>query len=128
MHPDELLYHKEHTWVARKGARARVGITDFAQHYLGEISFIELPEVDDTCDADAAITEIESEKSSSLLVAPLSGVITGVNEELADTPELINEDPYGNGWIFEMELSDDWELDDLMDASEYERFSDEEGD
>lgn len=122
MSPDDLKYHREHQWVKIEGKRAIVGITDYAQEELGDIVYIELPEngVDVTAEED--ITEIESTKTTAPLIAPVSGRLVEVNEELKDSPELMNEDPYGKGWIVSIEMSDPPEVDDLMDAKEYEEF------
>jgi glycine cleavage system H protein len=122
MSPDDLKYHREHQWVKIEGKRAIVGITDYAQEELGDIVYIELPEngVDVTAEED--ITEIESTKTTAPLIAPVSGRLVEVNEELKDAPELMNEDPYGKGWIVSIEMSDPAEVDDLMDAKEYEEF------
>ncbi len=126
MHPDDRKYHKEHTWAKISGNRALVGITDHAQDSLGDIVFIELPEVDSTVDAGVEVTEIESTKATASAISPLSGTIVRINEDLDDSPEIINEAPYDNGWIFELELSDAAEADDMMDSSDYARFVEEE--
>jgi glycine cleavage system H protein len=126
MHPDDLKYHKEHTWARVEGRRATVGITDYAQESLGDIVYLDLPEVDSTAEANTEISEIESTKATSSVVSPVSGTIVEVNEELAETPEVINEDPYGKGWIMVIELSDPSEPDELMDSSDYAKYVDEE--
>ncbi|MBF0459134.1 MAG: glycine cleavage system protein GcvH [Nitrospirota bacterium] len=126
MNPDELRYHKEHTWVSISGKKATIGITDYAQDALGDIVYIDIPEVDAEVEANAEMSEIESTKATSSVIAPLSGTILSVNEDLEDSPEIINEDPYGKGWIAVIEISDDSELDDLMDASDYDKFIEEE--
>jgi glycine cleavage system H protein len=104
------------------GKRASVGITDYAQEELGDIVYIELPEVGLDVAAEEDVTEIESTKTTAPLIAPVSGRIVEVNEELKDAPELMNEDPYGKGWIITIEMSDPAEVEDLMDAKEYEEF------
>ncbi len=124
--PEDLLYHKEHTWVKVNGKKATIGITDYAQDQLGDIVYIDLPELDSEIERDAEFTEIESTKATSPVIAPVSGVIIEVNEDLDETPELINEDPYGRGWIVVVELTEPTELDDLMDASDYEKYLEEE--
>ena len=121
MNPDNLRYHKEHTWVKVSGSRATIGITDYAQEELGDIVYIDLPETDANIEANQEISEIESTKATSPVIAPVSGTVLEVNEDLADSPEIINEDPYDKGWIAVLELSDPKELDDLMDSSEYEK-------
>lgn len=127
MNPENLRYHKEHTWVKVSGKRATVGITDHAQEALGDIVYIDLPEVDSTIEANSEFTEIESTKATSSVIAPVSGTVIEVNEDLAESPEIINEDPYGKGWIAVIEMDNESELDDLMDASEYENYLEEEG-
>lgn len=126
MNPDNLKYHKEHTWVKVSGSRATIGITDYAQEELGDIVYIDLPETDASVEANQEISEIESTKATSPVIAPVSGTVLEVNEDLADSPEIMNEDPYDKGWIAVLELSDPKELDDLMDSSEYEKMLEEE--
>ncbi len=124
--PEELRYHKEHTWVKVSGAKATIGITDYAQDSLGDIVYVDLPEVDAEIEKDAEFSEIESTKATSSVIAPVSGTIIEVNEELDESPEVINEDPYGKGWIAILEMSNPSEIDDLLDASDYERYVEEE--
>ncbi|MBF0568597.1 glycine cleavage system protein GcvH [Candidatus Magnetominusculus dajiuhuensis] len=126
MNPEELRYHKEHTWVSISGKKATIGITDYAQDALGDIVYIDIPEVDAEVEANAEMSEIESTKATSSVIAPLSGTIISVNEDLEDSPEIINEDPYGKGWIAVIEISDESELDDLIDATDYDKFIEEE--
>lgn len=126
MNPDNIKYHKEHTWVKVSGKKATVGITDYAQDALGDIVYIDLPEVDTVVEANTEMSEIESTKATSAVIAPVSGTIIEVNEKLADSPEIINEDPYGKGWIAVIEMENESELDDLMDVSDYERYIEEE--
>jgi glycine cleavage system H protein len=119
--PDDLRYTGEHEWV-RAGddsGTARVGITDYAQEALGDVVFVSLPELGERVEKGSAVGEIESTKSVSDIYAPVSGTVTARNDELDEHPELINSDPYGAGWIFEVELSDRAELDDLLDAAAY---------
>lgn len=125
MHPHDVKYHKEHTWVRVSGKKGTIGITDYAQDALGDIVYIELPEVDTSVEASTEITEIESTKSTSSVISPVSGRIIQINEELSETPEIINEDPYGSGWIAVIELDNPAEIDDLLDASEYGKLVDE---
>ncbi len=126
MNPENLKYHKEHTWVKVAGKRATIGITDHAQEALGDIVYIDLPDADTTVEANSEIAEIESTKATSSVISPVSGTVIEVNEELSESPEIINEEPYGKGWVAVLEIEDDSELDDLMDASEYERYLEEE--
>lgn len=124
--PEELKYHKEHTWAKIKGNKAIIGITDHAQDSLGDIVYIDLPEVDSEIEANSEFSEIESTKATSSVIAPVSGTITEVNDKLEESPEIINEDPYGKGWIITIEMSDPSELDNLLDSSEYEKYVEEE--
>jgi glycine cleavage system H protein len=117
--PEELRYSREHEWVRVDGDVARVGITDFAQDSLGDVVFVQLPDRGLEVVAGASVSEIESTKSVSDIYAPVSGVIRDVNDALADEPERVNRDPYGDGWIFEIELSDPAEVDRLLDAAAY---------
>ncbi len=126
MNPDDLKYHKEHTWVKVSGRKATIGITDYAQDALGDVVYIDLPEVDMDVEINSEIGEIESTKATSSIIAPVSGKVTEVNEELSESPETLNEDPYGKGWIAIIELEDASEPDDLMDASEYTKYVEEE--
>ncbi|KAF0179566.1 MAG: glycine cleavage system H protein [Nitrospirae bacterium] len=125
MNPEDLKYHKEHAWVRVSGKKATMGITDYAQEALGDIVYIDLPESDIHVEAGTEMSEIESTKTSSPVIAPVSGTIVSVNEKLADNPEIINDDPYGKGWIAVIEIDDPAELDELMDASDYEQHIEE---
>lgn len=127
MNPENLKYHKEHTWVKVSGKRATIGITDHAQEALGDIVYIDLPEAETTVEADGEIAEIESTKATSSVISPVGGTVIEVNEELAESPEIINEEPYGKGWVIVLEMDNEADIDDLMDASEYERYLEEEG-
>ena len=126
MNPQDLKYHKEHTWVRVSGNKGTIGITDYAQDALGDIVYIDLPEVDSSVEANTEISEIESTKSTSSVIAPVSGRVLEINEELSETPEIINEDPYGKGWIAIIELESPSEADDLLDAEDYGKLVDEE--
>src|SRR3990170_5092264 len=126
MNPENIKYHKEHTWVKVSGKRATIGITDHAQEALGDIVYIDLPDAETTVEANSELAEIESTKATSSVISPVSGTVIEVNEELSESPEIINEEPYGKGWIAVLEIDDESELDDLMDASEYERYLEEE--
>jgi glycine cleavage system H protein len=126
MNPDDIRYHKEHTWVKVSGKKGTIGITDYAQDALGDIVYIDLPEADEDIETNSEISEIESAKATSAVIAPVSGKIVKVNEELSETPEAINEDPYGKGWIAVVQMDNPSEVDDLMDAAEYEKYIEEE--
>ncbi len=126
MNPEDIRYHKEHTWVKISGKKGTIGITEYAQDALGDIVYIDLPEEDSTIEANNEISEIESTKSTSSVISPVGGKVIKVNEDLSESPEIINEDPYGKGWIAVIELEDPSEADDLMDASEYEKYIEEE--
>jgi len=117
--PEQLRYSTEHEWVAVDGVRARVGVTDFAQDALGDVVYVELPDVGLSVLAGSSCAEVESTKSVSEIYAPVSGVVVEVNETLVDTPEYVNQEPYGNGWIFAVEMSDPSEVDALLDAAGY---------
>ncbi|HHY21077.1 MAG TPA: glycine cleavage system protein GcvH [Bacilli bacterium] len=118
--PKELKYSEEHEWVKVEGNRVRIGITDFAQSELGDIVFVELPEVGDEVEADEPFGSVESVKTVSELYAPISGKVVEVNDELDDSPEFVNESPYEKAWMIVVEPSDQSELDKLMTAEEYE--------
>ncbi|AVP36565.1 glycine cleavage system protein GcvH [Staphylococcus felis] len=118
--PNELKYSKEHEWVKVDGNVALIGITDFAQSELGDIVFVELPEVDDEVSEGETFGSVESVKTVSELYSPVSGKIIEVNEDLEDEPEAVNESPYEKAWMVKVELSDESELDALMDAAAYE--------
>jgi glycine cleavage system H protein len=126
MEPEELKYHKEHTWIKVSGKNATIGITNYAQDSLGDIVYVDLPEIDMEVESNTEIGEIESTKATSSIISPLSGQIVAVNEELSESPEIINEDPYNKGWIATIKMSDSSELDELMDASEYTKYIEEE--
>lgn len=118
-YPDDLRYSKEHEWVRAEDSGATIGITSFAADELGDIVFIELPEVGAQLSQFATFGVVESVKAVSDLYAPVSGTVTEINEALRDRPELLNSDPFGEGWIARLELSDSAELDRLMDAEGY---------
>ncbi|MCH7810797.1 MAG: glycine cleavage system protein GcvH [Chloroflexi bacterium] len=126
--PSELKYTKEHEWVRVEGDSGTIGITDYAQDQLGDIVFVELPAVGAEISAAQKLGEIESVKAVSELFAPVSGEVTEANDGLADSPEAVNDDPYGDGWMVKMRLSDAAELDQLLSADEYEAFIEAEGD
>lgn len=126
MNFEDYRFHKEHTWVKLSKKKALIGITDYAQEALGDIVYIDLPEVDDFVEANTEIAEIESTKATSAVISPVSGTVLEINEKLIDNPEIINEDPYGKGWIAIIKIKDASELDDLMDFDDYEAFLEEE--
>jgi len=126
MNPEDIKFHKEHTWARVSGKKATIGITDYAQESLGDIVYIELPETDIEVTANTELTEIESTKATSTVIAPVSGMVIEINEKLADSPEIINEDPYGKGWIAVIKMDNPTEIDDLMDAEEYDAYVEEE--
>ena len=118
-YPDDLRYHQEHDWVRIEDAEATFGITWYAQDALGEVVFYEPPEVGSQASKDEAYAEVESVKAVSDVYAPLSGEIVAVNGAVAEKPELVNEDPYGDGWLVRVKLSDPSEVEQLMDAVAY---------
>jgi len=122
MEPADLRYHKEHEWVRVQGKQATLGISQFAQDALGDIVYIELPKVGTTVTAGQEIGEIESTKTTSMLYTPVSGTIVKINTELKDHPEVVNQDPYGKGWLAVIELSDPSQANALMTAAQYEAF------
>jgi glycine cleavage system H protein len=119
--PKELKYSKEHEWVRVEGNKAYIGITDFAQSELGDIVFVELPEVGDEVQADEPFGSVESVKTVSELYAPVSGKVLEVNGALTDSPELVNESPYDKAWMIVVEMSNSDELNALLDAEAYEK-------
>ena len=122
MVPEGLQYTAEHEWIASSGdeGMVRVGITDFAQEQLGDVVFVQLPTVGDTVASGDSIAEVESTKSVSEIYAPLAGQITAVNDDLSDSPEQVNSDPYGSGWMFELRLTDEGARSELLDAEAYQ--------
>ncbi|MDK2820745.1 MAG: glycine cleavage system protein [Clostridia bacterium] len=117
--PENLYYSKEHEWVEVKGNVVRVGITDYAQESLGDIVFVELPQVGDTLSAGDVLGVIESIKSASDIYAPVSGKVVSVNEAILDEPQDVNNDPYNKGWLLEVEMDNQDEVNDLMNAFQY---------
>lgn len=117
--PQDLKYTKEHEWVRVEGKRAIIGITDFAQEELGDVVFVELPQVGDQVEQNAAFGTVESVKTVSDLYAPVSGKIVEINEQLSDSPEWVNQDPYGKGWMIVVEMADEEELERLLTAEAY---------
>jgi glycine cleavage system H protein len=117
---EHLKFTEDHLWVRVSGKRAQVGLSDYFQDELGEILTVELPDVGDVLERGESFGEIESVTTVTDLIAPISGTISAINSDLDDTPSLVNEDPYHEGWLLEIELSDKAELEELMDADEYE--------
>jgi glycine cleavage system H protein len=117
--PPDLRYSSDHEWARVEEGRVRIGITDYAQDALGDVVFVELPEVGAKVERGASFSEVESTKSVSEIYAPISGTIAEVNAELADSPERLNDDPYGEGWICTIEPTDPTQLDELLDAEGY---------
>ena len=124
--PEELKYSKTHQWVRLEGENEVViGISDYAQQELGDIVYLELPEEGDVVEKDSAFGVIESTKATEDLYSPVSGTVIEVNTPLIDSPEVINEDPYGDGWMIRVEIDDQSELDDLMSAEDYMKYIEE---
>lgn len=124
--PGDLSFDRDHEWVRVEGDTATIGISDFAQHQLGEVVYVDLPSAGDTATKGDAFGEVESVKSVSELVSPVSGEIIEVNSALDDAPETVNADAYGDGWMIRVKLADTAELDELMSAGEYEAYIAEE--
>ena len=122
--PENLKYTSDHEWVMIQNDRAKVGITDYAQDALGDVVFVDIPEVGKRVTVGETVTEVESTKSVSDIYAPLEGEIIEINQDLDDSPELLNEDPYGEGWIFILELDEAASTDNLLTASEYRELVD----
>jgi len=123
-YPDELIYHAEHDWARVEGEQATFGITWYAQDSLGAVVFFDPPEVGAAISKDESYAEVESVKAVSDVIAPLSGEVVEVNEALADAPEKINEDPYGEGWLVKVKLSDPGEAESLLSAADYRNLLD----
>lgn len=121
MYPNEFSYSKDHEWIKIEGGEAVIGITDYAQKQLGDIIYVELPQVGKALEAGQTIGVVESVKSVSDIYAPIGGEVAAVNEELAQAADLINKDPHGAGWIVRMKIRDKAELDGLMTAADYEK-------
>lgn len=119
--PKQLRYSEEHEWVQVEGNQVIIGITDFAQHELGDIVFVELPEVGATIEADEPFGSVESVKTVSELYAPVAGKVVAVNEDLNDKPELVNESPYEGAWMVKVELEDAGQVEKLLTAEQYEK-------
>jgi glycine cleavage system H protein len=122
--PGDLRYSKDHEWVRVSENTVRLGITDYAQDALGDVVYVALPNIGDAFDAGTAIGEVESTKSVSEVYAPVAGTVRAVNDALRDGPEALNADPYGAGWICELEINDAVQLDELLDAAAYAKLTD----
>ena len=120
--PNHLLYTKEHEWIEFKDDLAIVGITDYAQSQLGDVIFVEFPEIGANLDIGSPFGEIEAVKTVSDLFAPISGNVISINDEIEDTPDLVNTDPYGEGWLIKMSPTKNEQKEELMDADEYKKF------
>ena len=119
--PDDLRYSTDHEWVRLEDGRLRLGITDYAQDALGDVVFVEIPEVGAQYEASAKVSEVESTKSVSDIYAPVAGRVVEVNADLSDSPERLNDDPYGDGWIYIIEPTDPSDLESLLDVDAYRR-------
>jgi glycine cleavage system H protein len=117
--PEHLRYTADHEWVQVTGSLARVGITDYAQHALGDVVFVQVPDLGRHLGRNESFGEVESTKSVSDVYAPVTGVVVAVNEQLVSAPESVNADPYGDGWLCEIEIAHDGEIADLLDAAAY---------
>jgi len=124
--PEHLLYSKEHEWLSREDDAVTIGITDFAQHELGDVVFVELPEIGRSLAAEDTFGSLESVKAVSEAFTPVAGEVTEVNESLLDAPDKINEDPYGEGWMIRLRLQDPSQLDGLMSPDQYSKYTQEE--
>jgi glycine cleavage system H protein len=126
-HPDDLYYNREHIWVRVQGTRGTVGVTDFAQHEMGEILFVDLPEEGSQVEKDDVFGTLESSKTVGELRSPISGEIVSINKDLEEEPSLVNDDPYGNGWLVMVEIDDPSEMEEMLNASDYEDFMEQKG-
>ena len=122
MYPDDFYYSKDHEWIKVEGEKATVGITDFAQKQLGDVVYVELPKIGAQLEFHQPLGVIESVKAVSDVYSPVSGEVIEANQELNNSPELVNEDPHGKGWIVRLKIKDESELQKLMSADEYEKF------
>ncbi|MDI6697882.1 MAG: glycine cleavage system protein GcvH [Candidatus Saccharicenans sp.] len=122
MYPDNLYYSKDHEWLRLEGEEAVVGITDFAQKQLGDIIYVDLPQPGKVLEAHQTVGSVESVKSVSDVYSPVSGEVVAVNSELSQSPDLINKDPHGQGWIVRLKIKDKAEVNNLMKAAEYEKY------
>ena len=121
--PEDLHYSKDHEWVRVDGDQAIIGITDYAQNSLGDVVYVELPKAEDEFAASESFGSVESVKAVSEVFTPVAGVVVKINESLADEPETVNSDPYGNGWMIRLKMANPGEVDSLLTAAEYEDFT-----
>ena len=119
-YPDDLYYNRDHLWVRVQGSRGTVGVTDYAQRETGEILFVDLPEEGSQVDKNDSFGSLESSKTVAEVRSPLSGEIVSINKDLEEEPSLVNDDPYGNGWLMVVEVDDPGELEDMLNAADYE--------
>ncbi len=126
MYPEDIKYSKDHTWVRVADDEGTIGITDYAQEALGDIVYVDVPEEDDQVEAAEEIAEVESTKATSSVISPVGGTVIEVNEDIEDSPDTINSDPYGDGWIVRVKLSDPSDLKNLLSAADYQKFVEEE--
>ena len=122
MYPEDSYYSKDHEWVRIEGDKATVGITDFAQKHLGDVVYVELPAIGTRLDLHQTIGVVESVKAVSDVYSPISGEVIAVNEELNDSPEMLNQDPHGKGWMIRMKVRDKTDTEKLMNSADYEKF------
>jgi glycine cleavage system H protein len=122
--PEHLRYSSDHEWIAIDGSRARIGITDYAQDALGDVVYVQVPELGSVVVAGASFGEVESTKSVSDVYAPLSGTVVAINDSLGDSPETLNSDPYGAGWLCDIEFTDEAQVAGLLDAAAYQALID----
>ena len=121
--PEDLHYSKDHEWVRVDGDQAIIGITDYAQNSLGDVVYVELPKAEDEFAANESFGSVESVKAVSEVFTPIAGAVVTINEALADEPETVNSDPYGNGWMIRLKMANPGEVDSLLTAAEYEDFT-----
>jgi glycine cleavage system H protein len=122
MEPRDVRFHKEHEWIRVEGAKATLGISQFAQDALGDVVFVDLPKIGTSLKAEDQLGEVESTKATSTIYTPVTGTVVEINVELQDHPELLNQDPYGRGWIAVLEMADPEEVNGLMTPEQYEEF------
>lgn len=127
MYPEENLYTKDHEWLLVQGDKATVGITDFAQHELGDVVYVDLPEIGDTFEANEPFGSVESVKAVSEIFCPVGGEIIEVNKKLEESPELVNQSPHQNAWMIKIRVTNQDELGELLSAAEYEEYLQEQG-
>ena len=127
-YPDDLYYNRNHLWIRVQGTRGTLGVTDYAQREMGEILFVDLPEEGSQVEKDDVFGSLESSKTVAELRCPVSGEIVSINKDLEEEPSLVNDDPYGNGWLAVVEIDDPNEIEDMINAADYEEFLEQEED